>query len=170
MSSAAPNVYPHSAGTHVPEHAPPESPPGMSWIPGGTFLMGSDRFYPEEAPAHIVAVSSFVAHAFRTDLTGFPASAAAKAGMEALVRALAVELGPVGVTVNAVAPGFIRKDHGAHRAIDPAALAAQISRIPLGRIGLPDDVAAVVAFLTSADAAYVTGQVLHADGGLVIAP
>ena len=52
----------------------------------------------------IVAVSSFVAHAFRTDVTTFPASAAAKAGLEALVRALAVELGPDGVTVNAVVP------------------------------------------------------------------
>jgi 3-oxoacyl-[acyl-carrier protein] reductase len=116
----------------------------------------------------IVAVSSFVAHAFRTDVAAFPASAAAKAGLEALVRALAVELGSAGVTVNAVVPGFIRKDDGAHRAIDPAALAAQTSRIPLARIGLPADVAAAVAFLASPDASYITGQCLHVDGGLVI--
>jgi 3-oxoacyl-[acyl-carrier protein] reductase len=120
-----------------------------------------------EAP-RIIAVSSFVAHSFRTDVTGFPASAAAKAGMEALVRALAVELGPDGVTVNAVVPGFIRKDSGAHRAIDPSVLAAQTARIPLRRIGLPDDVAAVVAFLASVDAGYMTGQAVHVDGGLVI--
>jgi NAD(P)-dependent dehydrogenase (short-subunit alcohol dehydrogenase family) len=116
----------------------------------------------------VIAVSSFVAHAFRTDLTTFPASAAAKAGLEALVRALAVELGPSGVTVNAVVPGFIRKDAGAHRAIPAATLAAQTARIPLGRVGLPEDVAAVVAFLASASAGYVTGQAIHVDGGLVI--
>lgn len=115
----------------------------------------------------VIAVSSFVAHTFRTDITTFPASAAAKAGLEALVRALAVELGPDGVTVNAVVPGFIRKDSGAHRAIDPSALAQQTARIPLRRIGLPDDVAAVIAFLASSVAGYVTGQSVHVDGGLV---
>jgi NAD(P)-dependent dehydrogenase (short-subunit alcohol dehydrogenase family) len=117
--------------------------------------------------ARVVAVSSFVAHAFRPDMTVFPASAAAKAGMEALVRALAIELAS-GVTVNAVVPGFIRKDAGAHAALDPAAFQRQIARIPAGRIGLPEDVAAAVAFFASAEAGYVTGQALHVDGGLVI--
>lgn len=116
----------------------------------------------------IVAVSSFVAHSFRTDIAPFPASAAAKAGQEALVRALAIELGPLGVTVNAVVPGFIQKDAGAHRAIDPAALQRQTEKIPLGRIGVPQDVAAAVAFLVSPAAGYITGQALHVDGGLVI--
>jgi 3-oxoacyl-[acyl-carrier protein] reductase len=120
------------------------------------------------AGGRIVAVSSFVAHAFRPGVAVFPASAAAKAGMEALVRALALELAPCGVTVNAVVPGFIRKDAAAHTTIDPAAVLAQLANIPAGRVGLPEEVAAAIAFLASADAAYITGQTLHVSGGLVI--
>ena len=118
--------------------------------------------------ARVVAVSSFVAHAFRTDTTVFAASAAAKAALEALVRALAIELAPSGVTVNAVVPGFIRKDPGAHVAIDPERLRQQVASVPLGRVGLPEEVAAAIAFLASPAAGYITGQALHVDGGLVI--
>jgi NAD(P)-dependent dehydrogenase (short-subunit alcohol dehydrogenase family) len=116
----------------------------------------------------IIAVSSFVAHVFRTDVPTFAASAAAKAAVEALVRALAIEMAPAGATVNAVVPGFIRKDTGAHAAIDPAALDRQRATIPLGRIGSPDDVASAIAFLASEGAGYITGQTLHVSGGLVI--
>jgi 3-oxoacyl-[acyl-carrier protein] reductase len=118
--------------------------------------------------ARVIAVSSFVAHAFRTDTTVFAASAAAKAALESLVRALAIELAASGVTVNAVVPGFIRKDPGAHVAIDPERLRQQVAVVPLGRVGLPDEVAAAIAFLASAAAGYITGQALHVDGGLVI--
>ncbi len=118
--------------------------------------------------ARVVAVSSFVAHAFRVGVPSFPASAAAKAGLEALVRALALEMGPSGVTVNAVVPGFIRKDAGAHVALDAAASARRDQHIPLGRIGLPEEVAAAVAFLLSPAAGYITGEALHVDGGLVM--
>lgn len=120
--------------------------------------------------ARVIAVSSFVAHLFRTDITTFPASAAAKAGLEALVRSLAIELAPGRITANAVVPGFVEKDSGAHRAIGPEALAAQLARIPLGRIGRPEDIAAAVAFLASPDASYITGQALRVDGGLVMGP
>src|ERR1700722_779475 len=116
----------------------------------------------------VVAVSSFVAHSFRTDVAVFAASAAAKAALEALVRALAIELAPSGVTVNAVVPGFIRKDPGTHAAIDPERLRRQLASVPLGRVGLPDEVAAAIAFLAPPAAGYITGQALHVDGGLVI--
>jgi 3-oxoacyl-[acyl-carrier protein] reductase len=116
----------------------------------------------------IVAVSSFVAHVFRFGGGGFPASAAAKAGLEALARSLAVQLAASGVTVNCVVPGYVRKDEGAHAALDPGALRSAIDRVPLGRLGLPDEIAALVAFLIGPDAAYITGQSIHVDGGLTL--
>lgn len=113
----------------------------------------------------LVAVSSFVAHVFRLEHPVFPASAAAKAALEALVRALAVEWAPA-ITVNAVAPGFTQKDPGAHAALDPKAFAERIARIPMRRLGATEEVAAAIAFLASPPAGYITGQVLHVDGGI----
>jgi NAD(P)-dependent dehydrogenase (short-subunit alcohol dehydrogenase family) len=68
---------------------------------------------------------------------------------------LAIELAQSGVTVNAVVPGFIRKDPGAHPAIDPDRLRRQTAAVPLGRVGLPDEVAAAIAFLASPAAGYI---------------
>lgn len=116
----------------------------------------------------VVAVSSFVAHVYRLGESGFPASAAAKAGIESLVKSLAVQLAPAGVTVNAVAPGYVQKSDPAKSAIDPAAWQAALQRIPLARLGQPQDIANVIAFLLSPGAAYMTGQVLHVDGGLTL--
>jgi 3-oxoacyl-[acyl-carrier protein] reductase len=115
----------------------------------------------------VVAISSFVAHVFRTDVPTFPASAAAKAGVEALVRALAVEAAARGITVNAVSPGYIRKDPGAHASLSPAQWEAVTAKVPLRRLGTPEDVAAMAAFLASPEAGYVTGQVVHVNGGLI---
>ena len=114
----------------------------------------------------VVAVSSFVAHRFQLDGLAMPASAAAKASLEALAKALAVDLAPHGVTVNCVAPGYIRKDPGSHAALAPGSLDRAQARIPLGRVGLPDEIAALIEFLLSPEAAYITGQTIHADGGL----
>lgn len=131
------------------------------------FLRTARAALPHLKAGRIVAISSFVAHVFRTDLATFPASAAAKAGLEALVRALAVEAAAGGSTANAVAPGYTRKDPGAHAALTPEQWQAVTARIPLGRLGTPEEVAAMVAFLCSEEAGYVTGQVIHVNGGLV---
>lgn len=114
----------------------------------------------------VVAVSSFVAHRFPPSGDLFPASAAAKAALEALARALAAELASSGVTVNIVAPGYTQKDPGAHAAISPDRWREITDRIPLARLASPADCAAAVAYFLSDEAGYVTGQTLHVDGGL----
>ena len=73
---------------------------------------------------------------------------------------------PHNVTVNCVVPGFIQKEPGTHAALDADGWKRVVAQIPLGRLGLPDDVAATVCHLLSADAAYITGQSIHVNGGL----
>jgi len=90
--------------------------------------------------------------------------AAAKAGMGGFTRALARELGSRGITVNCVAPGFIDTDMT--RTLPQAQQEALLSNIPLGRLGTVDEIARVVRFLASEDAAYVTGTTLHVNGGM----
>jgi 3-oxoacyl-[acyl-carrier protein] reductase len=115
----------------------------------------------------IVAVGSYTASVFRTDLPQFPASAASKGGLETAVRSLALDFAPLGITVNCVVPGFIEKDGGTEDSSSETELRAAQARIPLGRLGRPEEVASVVHFLLSGEASYITGQCLHVNGGLI---
>ncbi len=109
----------------------------------------------------IINISSVVG------VTGNPGQAnysASKAGLIGLTKTTARELATRGITVNAVAPGFIETDMTA--LLSEKARDAMLSQVPLGRAGQPEDVAAVVAFLASESASYLTGQVIHVSGGM----
>jgi 3-oxoacyl-[acyl-carrier protein] reductase len=90
--------------------------------------------------------------------------AAAKAGVVGMTKSLAAELGSRNITVNCVAPGFIDTDMT--RALTEEQRTAILDRVPLGRLGAPEDIAAAVAYLASPQAGYVTGAVLHVNGGM----
>lgn len=90
---------------------------------------------------------------------------AAKHGLLGLTRALANELAPLGITVNAVAPGYIETDNTEALRNDPARSSAILQRIPAGRWGAPDDLAAAILFLAGPGASYVTGSCVTVDGG-----
>jgi len=109
----------------------------------------------------IVSITSVVG------LTGNPGQAnyaAAKAGIIGFTKSLAREVGSRGITANAIAPGFIDTDMT--RALAEEQRSALNAQIPLGRLGQPADIAAAVAFLCSADAAYITGETLNVNGGM----
>ncbi len=109
----------------------------------------------------IVNLSSVVARMGNAGQTNY---AAAKAGIEGFTRALAQEVGSRGITVNAVAPGFVATDMT--RDLDATQRQALTARTALGRMGTPQDIAAAVAFLVGDAAGYITGETLHVNGGL----
>lgn len=114
--------------------------------------------------------------AFHPSMVGLAAYDASKGGLVMFTKSLALELGPHGITVNAIAPGSIATE-GTARPLEGSGLSAEemqrmmadfAARIPLGRVGVPDDIAKVAAFLASADADYITGETIVVDGGLLL--
>jgi len=93
--------------------------------------------------------------------------AAAKAGLEGFSRALASELGSRNITANCIAPGIIDTDMS--EALSDQQLEALLAKVPLGRLGKPDEIAALVAFLASEQASYITGETVHMNGGMYMA-
>jgi len=90
---------------------------------------------------------------------------ASKGGIDNLTRCMAVSLAPHNIRVNAIGPGSIQTDVLASVVSDKAAMEKVLSRTPLGRIGQPEEIGSVAAFLSSSDASYITGQVIYVDGG-----
>ena len=109
----------------------------------------------------IISISSVVGSSGNIGQTNY---AAAKAGLEGFSRALAMEIGSRGITVNAVAPGFIDTDMT--RELSEEQTNLLLSKIPLARYGQPEEIAAVVAFLASDQAGYITGETVHVNGGM----
>jgi len=115
-------------------------------------------------PGRIVNISSV-----HEDMAfpGFATYCCSKGGMRMFMRDLAVELGPLGITINNVAPGAISTPINKSLLEDKPKLDALLANIPLRRLGTPDDVAGLVAFLVSEDASYITGSTFVIDGGLM---
>jgi 3-oxoacyl-[acyl-carrier protein] reductase len=111
----------------------------------------------------VVNVSSVAGLVGNAGQTNYSAS---KAGMIGFTKALAREVGARNITVNAVAPGFVPTDLTS--VVPPHLLAEALKLTPLGRLGTIEDVAYAVAFLVSAEAAFITGQVLRVDGGIAM--
>jgi NAD(P)-dependent dehydrogenase (short-subunit alcohol dehydrogenase family) len=138
-------------------------------ITAGFFHMATVAlpYLKQSSAGRVVAISTLNAHVFRGDYPVYPASASAKAGLEALARSLAIQLGPSGITVNVVAPGVIYANPEVVKTFFSEEELKNIAqKIPLGRLGKAEEIAAVVGFLASPEASYLTGQIIHVNGGI----
>lgn len=117
-----------------------------------------------DKPAAIVNLASPAADLGMANTASYTS---VKGAIVALTRQLAVELGPQGIRVNAVAPGAVPTP-GARAIVDEAGYAKRRAQTPLGRLGEEDDIAKAIAFLLGPDAGFITGEVLHADGGISV--
>ena len=113
----------------------------------------------------IIVISSFVNKSIGLNNKIFPITAAAKGALEALTKTLSFQLARDNVTVNAISPGYTKKD-GNHSALSQDEWDKIISKIPLSRLARPEDIANLVNFLLSNEASYITGQIIKVDGGL----
>ena len=113
----------------------------------------------------IIVISSFVNKSIGLNNKIFPITAAAKGALEALTKTLSFQLARDNVTVNAISPGYTKKD-GNHSALSQDEWDKIINKIPLSRLARPEDIASLVNFLLSSEASYITGQVIKVDGGL----
>jgi 3-oxoacyl-[acyl-carrier protein] reductase len=134
----------------------------------GAFLCSraAQKYMVQQGYGRIVSLSSVAALGNR----GQANYSAAKAGLQGFTRTLAIELGKFGITVNAVAPGFIdtemTRSTARRQGLDPDQVIAEASkRIPVGRVGQPRDVANVICFLSSDEASFVNGQIIYVSGG-----
>lgn len=122
------------------------------------------HFRATDNPGKIINVSSVHEELPFPHFTSYCAS---KGGVKMMMRNLAVELGPMGITINNVAPGAITTPINKDLLNNPEQLKKVTANIPLGRMGEPEDVAGIVAFLASDDAKYITGSTFYVDGGLL---
>jgi len=120
----------------------------------------------EKADSGAIALVSSIAGQFGNKLIGVYGMS--KAAEEQLVRNLALELGPAGIRVNAVAPGLVKTDFAQALLDDERMVRYFESTTPLRRLAVPDDIAGVLAFLVGPDSAWLSGQVITADGGLSV--
>lgn len=139
----------------------------MSLLLDAAFHLGrsAGRAMVERGKGSLVFMSSALEAAARPNVAAY---VAAKAGLAGLTRAIAVELGPLGVRCNAVAPGYIRTELTRPLVDDPRFNGWVVDRTPMRRWGDPEEIAAVALFLASDAASYVNGVTLFVDGGMVV--
>jgi NAD(P)-dependent dehydrogenase (short-subunit alcohol dehydrogenase family) len=169
----SPSVAVYAAGPYVPQTYVSRITPAVFESHVRSELVACFNFVSATLPdlraeaGSLVVVTSFAA---RRATVGDTLSAAPKSGMEALVKAVALEEGRFGVRANCVAPGVLEDGIGAalvqNGELGPPTLDRILARVPMRRLGRAGDVAAMVAFLVSHDAGYVSGQCIDVDGGL----